>query len=254
MSQNSSSPAVGLRDLTVVYRDVVALERVTVEVAAGKVTGIIGPNGAGKTTLLRAIAGLQETASGTIRIFGQPVRSSRDRFAYVPQREAVDWHFPVRVIDVVRMGRFAQTRLGRRLKQSDREIAAMALADVGLGDLAHRQIGELSGGQQQRVFIARALAQQADLLILDEPFSGIDAASQESIYQLLHRLKESGKSVLLSTHDLTTARYHCDEAIFLNRQLITAGPVEETFNLETLEQTYGGRLLHLHGEHGVLIR
>lgn len=254
MSERLSQPAIALRDLTVVYRDVVALERVSVDVAAGQVTGIIGPNGAGKTTLLRAIVGLEKPASGSISIFGQPLRASRGSFAYVPQREAIDWHFPVPVIDVVRMGRFAQARFGRRLQRADREIAAEALDDVGMSNFANRQIGELSGGQQQRVFIARALAQQAKLLILDEPFSGIDAASQESIYQLLHRLKATGMSVLLSTHDLTTARYHCNEAIFLNRCLIAAGPVESTFTLETLEQTYGGRLLHLHGEHGVLIR
>ncbi|HLI50750.1 MAG TPA: metal ABC transporter ATP-binding protein [Thermomicrobiaceae bacterium] len=253
MNGSSNLEAVSLRDLTVVYRDVMALEQVTVDVASGAVTGIIGPNGAGKTTLLKTVAGLHPTAGGTIRIFGGPVGASRERFAYVPQREAVDWQFPVRVIDVVRMGRFARTRVGR-LRREDREIASAALNDVGMADLSSRQIGELSGGQQQRVFIARALAQQADLLILDEPFAGIDAASQESIYQLLHRLKGLGKTVLLSTHDLTTARYHCDDAIFLNRRLIAAGPVEETFSLETLEQTYGGRLLHLHGDHGVLVR
>jgi manganese/zinc/iron transport system ATP- binding protein len=253
MARNAPN-AIDVRDVTVAYHRAVALDTVTVTFPAGVVTGIIGPNGAGKTTLLHAIMGMQPFQHGTITIFGQPIRQARRRVAFVPQREAVDWHFPVTVADVVLMGRAGTLRFGRRATEADRAIVHASLGHVGMTDYAQRQIGTLSGGQQQRVFIARALAQQAEMLILDEPFTGIDAASQETIFHLLGTLREAGKTVLLSTHDLTSIRAHTDYLLCLNRRVIAFGPAETTFRMDVLERTYGGRLFHLHDGAGVLVR
>jgi manganese/zinc/iron transport system ATP- binding protein len=246
--------AVDVRDVTVAYHGVTALDGISVAFPARAVTGIIGPNGAGKTTLLHAIMGMQPWQRGTIALFGQPIRAARRRVAFVPQREAVDWHFPVTVEDVVLMGRASTLRLGRRATEPDRAVVRDALAHVGMAEHAHRQIGTLSGGQQQRVFIARALAQQAELLILDEPFTGIDAASQETIFHLLATLREEGKTILISTHDLTSIRAHTDFLLCLNRRVVAFGPAATTFRMDVLEQTYGGRLFHLHDGAGVLVR
>jgi manganese/zinc/iron transport system ATP- binding protein len=246
--------AIDIRAVTVAYHRAVALDGVSVAFPAGAVTGIIGPNGAGKTTLLHAIMGMQPVQRGNIAVFGEPVRRARRRVAFVPQREAVDWHFPVTVADVVLMGRAGAQRFGRRATNEDRAIAHASLAHVGMTAYAGRQIGTLSGGQQQRVFIARALAQEAEMLILDEPFTGIDAASQETIFALLAELREAGKTVLLSTHDLTSIRAHTDYLLCLNRRVVAFGPAATTFRMDVLERTYGGRLFHLHDEAGVLIR
>ena len=252
-------PAIVVRDLTVEYGGARALDAVTVAIPAGAVTAIIGPNGAGKTTLLHALIGMQRAQAGSVAFFGEPLGAARRRIAFVPQREAVDWHFPVTVRDVVLMGRYPTTPVGRRPTAADRAIVAESLAHVGMEAFAGRQIGALSGGQQQRVFIARALAQRAELLILDEPFTGIDAASQETIYGLLAEFKAAGRSILLSTHDLMSVRAHCDYLLCLNRQVIAFGPAETTFRLDVLERTYGGRIFHLHdsaaalGE-GILLR
>ncbi len=251
--------AIAVRDLTVEYGGVRALDNVTVAIPAGAVTAIIGPNGAGKTTLLHALMGMQRAQAGSVAFFGEPLGAVRRRIAFVPQREAVDWHFPVTVRDVVLMGRYPATAVGRRPTATDRAIAAEALVHVGMEAFAGRQIGALSGGQQQRIFIARALAQQAELLILDEPFTGIDAASQETIYGLLAEFKAAGRSILLSTHDLMSVRAHCDYLLCLNHQVIVFGPAETTFRLDVLERTYGGRLFHLHpnetsSAEGILLR
>lgn len=226
---------------------------VSFRVGEGAKVALVGPNGAGKTTLLQAIVGLLPLQGGDRTVFGQPIRRARRRVAYVPQREAVDWHFPVTVRDVVLMGRYAAAPLRRRPSAADRAIAAAALDQVGLAAYAGRQIGTLSGGQQQRVFIARALAQQADALLLDEPFAGIDAASQETIFGLLAGLRDAGQTVLLSTHDLMSVRAHCDYLLCLNRRVIAFGPARATFRLDVLEQTYGGRLFHLHEGEGVIL-
>jgi manganese/zinc/iron transport system ATP- binding protein len=246
--------AIDVRDVTVAYHGTVALDAISVAFPARAVTGIIGPNGAGKTTLLHAIMGMQPWQRGSITAFGQPIRQARRKIAFVPQRESVDWHFPVTVADVVLMGRAGAIGFGRRATEKDRSIVRESLAHVGMTDYAHRQIGTLSGGQQQRVFIARALAQQADMLILDEPFTGIDAASQETIFHLLAALREEGKTVLLSTHDLTSIRAHTDALLCLNRRVIAFGPAETTFRMDVLERTYGGRLFHLHDGAGVFVR
>jgi manganese/zinc/iron transport system ATP- binding protein len=251
--------AIAVHELTVAYGGACALDGITVDIPAGAVTAIIGPNGAGKTTLLHALMGMQRAQAGSVAFFGESLRAARRRIAFVPQREAVDWHFPVTVRDVVLMGRYPATSIGRRPTAADRAIAAEALAQVGMESFAGRQIGALSGGQQQRVFIARALAQQADLLILDEPFTGIDAASQETIYGLLTEFKAAGRSILLSTHDLMSVRAHCDYLLCLNRRVVAFGPAEATFRLDVLERTYGGRLFHLHpnetsSAEGILLR
>jgi ABC-type Mn2+/Zn2+ transport system ATPase subunit len=248
-----AASTIEVRDLTVEYGGAVALDGVTVAFPGGAVAAIIGPNGAGKTTLLHAMMGLLPYGRGTVAFFGQPLRAARRRIAFVPQREAVDWHFPVTVRDVALMGRYGGVRPGRRPTARDRALADEALAQVGMADHAARQIGELSGGQQQRVFIARALAQGADLLILDEPLSGIDAASQEAVFGLLDGLKGAGRTVLLSTHDLLSVRAHCDYLLCLNRRVVAFGPARTTFRMDVLERTYGGRLLHLHEGEGLVL-
>ncbi len=251
---SAAPPALAVRGLTVAYGGATALEDVTVAFPTGAVTGIIGPNGAGKTTLLHAAMGMLPRRAGAVAFFGGPLAAARRRVAFVPQREAVDWQFPVSVADVVAMGRYAGVPFGRRLGANDRAAVADALAHVEMSDHANRQIGTLSGGQQQRVFLARALAQGADLFILDEPFTGIDAASQETIYALLAALRDAGKSVILSTHDLTSIRAHCDALLCLNRRVVAFGPAATTFRLDVLERTYGGRLLHLHDDAGVMLQ
>ncbi len=245
---------IDVRNVTVAYHRTTAIEDVTVAFPARAVTGIIGPNGAGKTTLLHTIMGMQPHQRGSVTLFGTAIRRARRRIAYVPQREAVDWQFPVTVRDVVLMGRYAAMGYGGRPTAADEACVQHALAQVHMTAFIARQIGTLSGGQQQRVFLARALAQEADLLILDEPFAGIDAASQETIFHLLAAFRDDGKTVLLSTHDLTSIRSHCDYVLCLNRNVIAFGPVETTFRLDVLERTYGGRLFHLHGAEAVMLQ
>ena len=245
--------AIDVRDVTVAYHRAVAIEGISVAFPARAVTGIIGPNGAGKTTLLHTIMGMLPHQRGSIGVFGTAIRGARRRVAYVPQREAVDWQFPVTVRDVVQMGRYRAIPFGRRPAPDDDTCIQESLARVGMTEYAGRQIGTLSGGQQQRVFLARALAQEADLLILDEPFAGIDAASQEAIFHLLADLRDAGKTVVLSTHDLTSIRSHCDYVLCLNRHVIAFGPASTTFRLDVLERTYGGRIFHLHEGEGMLL-
>ncbi len=246
-------PPLDVRHLTVAYHGVIALDDVSVAIPPHAVTGIVGPNGAGKTTFLHAVMGLLPYQGGEIAVWGDTVGQARRRIAYVPQREVVDWAFPITVEEVVMMGRYTPQRIARKPNAADRDAARSALAQVGMEAFARRQIGTLSGGQQQRVFIARALAQQAALLILDEPFTGIDAASQETIFHLLTDLRTEGRTVLLSTHDLSSIRTHCDYVLCLNRRVIAFGPAATTFRIEVLERTYGGRLFHLHGDEGMIL-
>jgi manganese/zinc/iron transport system ATP- binding protein len=251
--KGEDSAIIDVRDVTVAYHRTTAIEGIDVAFPAHAVTGIIGPNGAGKTTLLHTIMGMQPHQRGSVALFGTTIRRARRRIAYVPQREAVDWQFPVTVRDVVLMGRYAALGYGRRPTADDESRVRRALAQVEMTAFIGRQIGTLSGGQQQRVFLARALAQEAELLILDEPFAGIDAASQETIFHLLASFRSGGKTVLLSTHDLTSIRSHCDYVLCLNRSVIAFGPVATTFRLDVLERTYGGRLFHLHGSEAVML-
>jgi manganese/zinc/iron transport system ATP- binding protein len=231
-----------IHDLTVAYHKKPVLWGVDLEVPAGQLIGIIGPNGAGKSTLIKACMGLLPTQSGWVKVFGQPLADAPTRVGYVPQRESVDWDFPVSVMDVVLMGRYGRLGLMRRPGKVDREIARECLDRVKLLPYANRQISNLSGGQQQRVFLARALAQQADLYFMDEPFAGVDAATETAIVSVLGELRDQGKTLLVVHHDLPTARSYFDSLLLLNMNVVAFGPTENVFTAENLQKTYGGRL------------
>jgi manganese/iron transport system ATP-binding protein len=223
-------------NLTVRYNGTHALEGVSFTVHAGERVAIVGPNGAGKSTLFKALVGLLHPTRGTMETNGA-------EFGYVTQRSAVDWSFPVTVHDVVMMGRIVKMGWLRWQRPSDREIVQRCLAQVGMLDYASRQIRELSGGQQQRVFIARALAQEATILLMDEPFAGVDAPSQEAILEIIERLHGQGVTILVSTHDLNLAVERFDRLALLNRQLIAYGPPQQAVTPETLAAAYGGQAL-----------
>lgn len=236
-----SAVAIEIRGLTVSYGHRPVVRSVSVDIPSGRLTGIVGPNGAGKSTLLKAVLGLIVPESGSIRIFGKPVEAFRHRIAYVPQTEAVDWDFPVSVMDVVLMGRYGHLGLFGRPKLADREVASEALTMVSMQDYASRHIRQLSGGQQQRVFLARALCQQADILLLDEPFSGVDAATEQAIFDLIDRLTSEGKTLVVVNHDLSVLN-RFDFVLLLNQQVVAFGPTEDVVTDRNLRRTYGGRL------------
>lgn len=238
----AATPALEVHDLTVSYHRRPVLWNVDLAVPPGKLVGIVGPNGAGKSTLIKAVMGLIPVSSGWVQVFGAPVESVRQRVAYVPQRESVDWTFPVTAMDVVLMGRFGRVPWWRRVGRRDRAIARACLQKVGMLAYADRQISNLSGGQQQRVFLARALAQESDLYLMDEPFAGVDAATETAIMTLLQDLRAAGKTVLVVHHDLQTAEQYFDMLILLNMRLVAFGPTSEVFTPQLLQQTYGGRL------------
>jgi manganese/zinc/iron transport system ATP- binding protein len=215
---------------------------VDVALPAGKLIAIVGPNGAGKSTLMKAVLGLVPPASGWVRVFDRPVRRARHLIGYVPQRESVDWDFPVDALDVVMMGRYGRLGWVRRPGRTDRDAAHAALAKVGMEQFASRQISQLSGGQQQRVFLARALAQEAALYFMDEPFAGVDAATERAIVDVLRALRAEGKTVVAVHHDLQTVPEYFDHVVMLNMRLVAAGPTQEVFTRENLQKTYGGRL------------
>lgn len=242
LSAERAVPAVELHNLTVAYGATPVLDALNLALPAGQMSGLIGPNGAGKTTLLRTVVGAVKPTRGSVRVLGQPLHAVRQRVAYVPQRGDVDWSFPVSVFDVVLMGRYGRLGIWRRPGKVDREMALHALEQVGLAGRRHCQIGELSGGQQQRVFVARALAQEADLLLLDEPFNGIDTTTQGVIFDLLYAQRQGGRTVLLSTHDLHSVEQHCDQLIALNRSVIAVGPVDAVFTPPVLRATFGGQI------------
>ncbi len=234
--------AIEVNNLTVSYDQKVALRGVNLRIEPTQVVAVVGPNGAGKSTLLKAILGLIPVETGTARAWSRPIDEVRARIAYVPQRSAVDWDFPVTVSDVVLMGRYAHLGWGRRPTPADRERAEAALAEMEMSEFTARQIGELSGGQQQRVFLARALAQQADMLLLDEPFVGVDAATETAIFSIMKRLRSQGKTVVVVNHDLATVQQHFDSVVLINKRLVAYGPTERVFRPDILAQTYGGRL------------
>lgn len=229
-----------LRDVSVAYGRRVVLRDVFADIRRGQVVGIIGPNGSGKSTLLKAIVGLVPLLSGEITLFGEPASRVLRRIAYVPQREAVDWEFPVTVYDVVMMGRLPRIGWLRRPRSADRTKVEEVLRRVGMWEHRTDQIGRLSGGQQQRVFIARALAQDADVYLLDEPMTGIDTSTQEVIQGVIEELRADGKIVLLATHDLESASCSCDCLCCVNERMVSFGPTEETYTPEVLAETYGG--------------
>ena len=234
-----------IRDLTVAYGHKIVLQGVSADIARGQAIGIIGPNGGGKSTLLKAILGMAPMVSGSITLFGKSSQSMRSHIAYVPQREVIDWDFPVSAYDVVLMGRYPRSGWLRRTSRADREVAAAVLDRVGMFEQRGEQIGQLSGGQQQRVFIARALAQEADVLLLDEPMTGIDAGTQEVIMAVIEEQRLAGKIVLLATHDLVSASCACDCLCCVNERMISYGPLAETYTSENLARTYGGPVIML---------
>ncbi|ASB62150.1 manganese ABC transporter ATP-binding protein [Bacillus sp. A053] len=236
---------VELDNVTVAYHKRPVLQDISLQVPEGKLIGIIGPNGAGKSTLIKTILGLVPRASGDISIYGKDYKDQRTRIGYVPQRGSVDWDFPTSALDVVLMGRYGKIGLLKRPKKADVEMAKAALAKVGMLDYANRQISQLSGGQQQRVFLARALCQNADIYFMDEPFAGVDAATERAIMTLLAELKEKGKTVLVVHHDLQTAEDYFDWILLLHLRKIAFGPAENVFTIENLQKTYGGRLTFL---------
>lgn len=234
--------SVEVHDVTVAYHRKPVLWDVDVSFPSRKLIAIVGPNGAGKSTLLKAILGLVPLASGEIRILGKTQKQARSQIGYVPQREMVDWDFPVDALDVVLMGRYGRLGWIRRPGRQDREAAVEALRKVGMQDFASRQISQLSGGQQQRVFLARALAQEATIYFMDEPFAGVDAATEKAIVDVLRELRESGRTVIAVHHDLQTVPEYFDEVVLLNMRLVASGPVASTFTRSNLQRTYGGRL------------
>ena len=246
MSTHNAKPGtpvpLEIHDLTVAYHKRPVLWGVDVEVPAGQLVGVIGPNGAGKSTLIKAAMGLLPVSSGWVKVFGRPVKDNLRRVGYVPQRESVDWDFPVSVMDVVLMGRYGHLGLFKRPRKEDREVARECLEKVKMLPYADRQISNLSGGQQQRVFLARALAQESDLYFMDEPFAGVDAATEAAIVTILQELKDQGKTLLVVHHDLPTAKTYFDSLLLLNMRVVAFGPSEEVFNYDLLQSTYGGRL------------
>jgi len=241
-NQNDTTPLLAIQHLSVSYAQKPVLWDINLELPKGKVIGIIGPNGAGKSTFIKAIMGLVPIDNGSIKIFGKSLEEVRKQVSYVPQRNSVDWDFPASVFDVVLMGRYAHLKLFQRPRQIDKDIAMQALEQVEMGHLAQRQIGQLSGGQQQRIFLARALAQEADLYFMDEPFVGVDAATEKSIVTLLRELANQGKSIIVVHHDLQTASQYFDWAVLLNMRLVGVGPVQDVLKTKLLQATYGGRL------------
>ncbi|MBO6782387.1 MAG: metal ABC transporter ATP-binding protein [Alphaproteobacteria bacterium] len=238
--------ALAVREMTVSYGQKPAVFSVDASFGEGRLAAIVGPNGAGKSTLLKAALGIVPRLSGHATAFGIPVEHAADRIAYVPQRASVDWEFPTRVIDVVLMGLYRQLGLLGRVRTKHLDTARSCLARVGMEDFADRQIGQLSGGQQQRVFLARALAQDADLYLLDEPFAGVDAATEKAIIDVLKALRDEQRTVVCVHHDLTTVADYFDDVLLLNVRKIAEGPVAQVFTADNLQKTYGGRLATVH--------
>ncbi len=231
-----------IHDVTVAYHRKPVLWDVDLSISEPALVGIVGPNGAGKSTLIKAIVGLMPLASGSVHVFGQPYSQVRRRVGYVPQRESVDWDFPVNVLDVVLMGTYGSLGWFRRPGRAEKAWALECLSEVGLADLARRQIGQLSGGQQQRTFLARALAQRADLYLMDEPMAGVDAATEKVVFNLLARLRDEQKTVLVVHHDLRSVPLYFEQVILLNMRLVAAGKTRDVFTSANLHKAYGGRL------------
>ena len=237
--ENSS---IEVHNLSVSYQNVPVLWDIDFSLPKGQIVGIIGPNGSGKSTLLKAIMGLIPLASGNVKVLNKNLSLVRDQLAYVPQRETVDWNFPASVEDVVLMGRYKKGNLFRRLTKIDKVIAQESIEKVKLEKYRDRQISQLSGGQQQRVFIARALAQGASIYIMDEPFVGVDMATEKTILDLLIQMKEEGKTIIIVHHDIQTVSNYFDYIVMLNTRLIAHGPTNEVLTEENLQATYGGQL------------
>jgi len=241
-AEHPDDSPLSIHDMTVAYDRKPVLWDIDIDLPNGQLIGIVGPNGAGKSTLIKAALDLVPRASGQILVFGKPYRKQRHLVAYVPQRESVDWDFPVNALDVVTMGQYGKIGWCLPVRKSHRQLAMEALDQVGMADYAKRQISNLSGGQQQRVFLARALAQDAQVYFMDEPFASVDAATERAIIEVLKALKNRGKTVLVVHHDLQSVKEYFDYLILLNMRIVTHGPVEAVFTEDNLRKTYGGRL------------
>jgi manganese/zinc/iron transport system ATP- binding protein len=239
---SSAAALLDVHDVTVAYHRKPVLWDVDLTFTQPRLVAVVGPNGAGKSTLLKAILGLVPLTSGGVRVLGRPLRERRKLVGYVPQRSSVDWDFPVNALDVVLMGTYGRLGWFRRPGAAERQLARACLEKVGILNLEKRQIGQLSGGQQQRVFLARALAQQAQIYLMDEPMAGVDEPTEKVVIDLLKELRSEGKLVLVVHHDLRTVPEYFDDVVLLNMRLVGHGPVETTFTAENLRKTYGGRL------------
>lgn len=246
-------PAVEVSHLTAGYGNHVALQDVTFTVERGCLAGLVGPNGSGKSTLIKVIMGLHRPWSGDVRLSGRNGRGGRAIIGYAPQSELVDWAFPVTVLDVVLMGRYANVGLIRRPSVEDREVAMHSLDRVDMSRLKDRQIGELSGGQQRRVLIARALAQEADLVLLDEPLAGLDAAAQHDLLRLLEDLRKENRTLFVATHDLSCVASDFDHAVLLNKRVVAFGRPNDVFTPELLSEAFQRHLLVLPGGERTLV-
>jgi len=242
------SPArLDVDNITVAYNHEPVLQEVTFQVPHGMRVAVVGPNGAGKSTLFKALVGLLPLRDGKIRIHDLPLGQHLDCVAYIPQREEVDWHFPVTVLDVVLMGRFGHQKWLQLPTRADRKLAMRSLEQMGMADMANRSIRDLSGGQQQRVFLARALAQEPHIFLMDEPFTGVDATTQEATLALLDHLRDQKVTVLISTHDLNLASNRFDLVLLINRKLIAFGEPKSVFTAENLARAFGSQLLNIQG-------
>ena len=253
MNEQIENAALEIHDLSVSYDRKPVLWGIDLTIPEGSLVGIVGPNGAGKSTLIKAVMGLIPLNSGYAKIFGVDLDDIRQKVSYVPQRESVDWDFPTSVKEVVLMGRYKKIGLFRRPRKADIDAAMNALESVGMTPFANRQISQLSGGQQQRVFLARALAQQADIYFMDEPFAGVDAATEKAIFNILKEMSMQGKTVIVVHHDLQSVGKYFNWLILLNLRLVASGKTENVFKRKLLEETYGGKLTLL-SEVGELIK
>ena len=244
---NQENNAIEVDNITVDYNGFVALRDASLKVPRGRLCALIGTNGAGKSTLFKAIMGFLTPSGGRVRIEGGSVEAAQKsgRLAYMPQAEEVDWNFPVSVRDVAMMGRYGHMNLLRTPRAADKEAVTQSIARAGMAEFGHRQIGELSGGQRKRAFLARALAQNAQIMLLDEPFTGIDAKTEEAIIQLLRELRDEGRTIIICTHDLASIESFCDDVALINKTVLAYGPIETTFTPENIARTYGGVFNHL---------
>jgi len=242
MTVRKEDIAIEVHDLTVSYNQKPVLWNIDFSMPKGRLVGILGPNGAGKSTLLKTIMQIIKPDSGYVKIFNEDIDEVREKISYVPQRESVDWDFPASALDVVLMGRFAKRGLFKRFNKADKDIAYNALELVKMERYAKRQIAQLSGGQQQRVFLARSLAQEADLYLMDEPFAGVDATTEAAILNLLTEMRSQGKTLFVVHHDLQSAYEYFDSIILLNKRLVVAGTKDTAFTNENLKAAYGGQL------------
>ncbi len=233
---------ISIQGLSVSYERKRVLSNIYLDINEGSIYGVVGPNGAGKSTLFKSILELIDINAGIIKVLGKDIKEVRKRIAYVPQKDKVDWNFPALVSDIVLMGRYPHKKVFQRLDSYDHQVADEAMEELGIIDLKNRQIGELSGGQQQRVFLARAMAQEADIFLLDEPFVGVDMTTEEKIIKTLKRLAQEGKTMLVVHHDLSTVEEYFDHVILLNQRLIADGPTSTTFTQENISKAYGAKL------------